>query len=194
MPNTYTIADYLVDRLSALGARHLFTVPGNYSAEFLISAEDSGKIKCICTTNEMEAGYAADAYARLAGIGVACVTYGVGSFSLLNAIAGSYVEQCPVVLLNGSANADKARQLLRDGVLFAHAIDTVRTDESFFRNITAATAVLTSADDAPAEIDRVIRTCITEKRPVYLEVRDRVWKLPVTPASGSAEAVVTAAA
>ena len=64
---------------------------------------------CIGTTNEMEAGYAADAQARLNGIGVACVTYGVGSFSALNAIAGAYVERCPVVLINGTANADKAQ-------------------------------------------------------------------------------------
>jgi indolepyruvate decarboxylase len=172
----YTVTDYIVDRLAALGVRHVFHVPGNYSAQFLIAAQESGKLTCIGTTNEMEAGYAADAYARLQGIGVACVTYGVGSFSLLNAIAGAYVERCPVVLINGSANADKATQLVNQGVLFAHAIDTIRTDESIFRHVTADTAVITSPEDAPAHIDRVLRACITHKQPVYLEVRDGVWK------------------
>ena len=133
---------------------------------------------CIGTTNEMEAGYAADAQARLNGIGVACVTYGVGFLSALNAIAGAYVERCPVVLINGTANADKAQQLVRQGVLFAHAIDLLRTDEAVFRHVTADAAVITAPDDAPAQIDRVLRTCITEKRPVYLEVQDGVWVLP----------------
>ena len=53
-------------RLAALGARHVFSVPGNYSAQFLITAQASGKLVCVGTTNEMEAGYAADAQARLA--------------------------------------------------------------------------------------------------------------------------------
>jgi indolepyruvate decarboxylase len=174
----YTVANYIVDRLIALGARHVFNVPGNYSAQFLITAQASGKLVCVGTTNEMEAGYAADAQARLNGIGVACVTYGVGSLSALNAIAGAYVERCPVVLINGTANADKAQQLVREGVLFAHAIDPLRTDESVFRHVTADAAVITAPEDAPAQIDRVLRACITEKRPVYLEVRDGVWALP----------------
>jgi len=188
----YTIADYIFDRLVALGARHLFTVPGNYCAEFLVTAErrsreaadDDGRLTCIGTTNEMEAGYAADAYARLRGLGVACVTYGVGSFSLLNAVAGAYVERCPVVVLNGTANARKARMLVQQGVLFAHAIDQIRTDESVFRPLTAATAVLTTADDAPAHVDRVLRACVSETRPVYLEVADGVWTLPCPRPSG----------
>ncbi len=174
----YTVANYIVDRLAALGARYIFNVPGNYSAQFLITAHASGKLVCVGTTNEMEAGYAADAQARLNGIGVACVTYGVGSFGVLNAIAGAYVERCPVVLINGMANVDKAQRLVRQGVLFAHAIDPLRTDEAVFRHVTADTAVITAPGDAPSQIDRVLRACITEKRPVYLEVQDGVWVLP----------------
>jgi indolepyruvate decarboxylase len=175
---TYSVANYIVDRLAALGARHVFNVPGNYNAQFLITAQASGKLVCVGTTNEMEAGYAADAQARLNGIGVACVIYGVGSFSALNAIAGAYVERCPVVLINGTANADNAQQLVRQGVIFAHAIDPLRTDEAVFRHVTADAAVITAPDDAPGQIDRVLRACITEKRPVYLEVQDGVWAMP----------------
>lgn len=175
---SYTVAKYLVHRLTRdLGAAHLFGVPGNYTAEFLMVAHGGG-LESIMTTNELEAGYAADAYARLRGVGVACTTYGVGSFSLYNAIAGSYVERCPVVLVNGSPQASKAEQLRRQGVLFAHAIDPLRTDELIFRPVTAATAVIEDPEEAPREIDRVLGACMTELRPVYLEVRDRVWLQP----------------
>jgi indolepyruvate decarboxylase len=181
-----TVKDYLVSRLDALGGRHLFTVPGNYNAEFLLAA--AKRLECIGTTNELEAGYAADAYARLTGrIGVCCITYGVGSFSLLNAFAGSHVEFCPVVLINGSAPRTKAVQLVEQGVLFAHAIDPVRTDERVFRQITdpermpgdrPLTAVVTDPFDAPAQIDGLLRACVTTRRPVYLEVRQDVWGQP----------------
>ena len=93
----------------------------------------------------------------------------VGSFSLYNAIAGSYVEYCPVVVLNGSANADKARQLVDQGVLFAHAIDTIRTDEAIFRPITCATTVITGTQDAVSEIDRVLLACVGKSGPC-------IWK------------------
>jgi indolepyruvate decarboxylase len=171
----YTVAEYIVARLKALGVRHLFQVPGNYISDFLQTAQASGAIQCINTTNELEAGYAADAYARLNGVGVACVTLGVGSFSAYNAIAGSFVEFCPVLLLNGSARKSKLDQMLSQGVLYAHAIDRERTDELVFRPITTATSVITSGENASAEVDRVLRTMLTTRRPVYLEVHDLVW-------------------
>ncbi len=172
---------------TALGAEHLFCIPGNYSAEFLLAAQKAG-IECIGTTNELEAGYAADAYSRYKGIGVCSVTYGVGSQSLYNAIAGAYVEFCPVVLVNGSPLLVKVENLVNRGILFAHAIDPLRTDRAIFEPVTVAAAEITSPDNAPAEIDRVLRASITLHRPVYLEVHQGIWSadcqppgLPLTP-------------
>jgi len=45
--------------------------------------------------------YAADAYARLRGLGVVVVTYSVGELSALNGVAGSYAERVPVVVITG---------------------------------------------------------------------------------------------
>lgn len=173
-----TVAEYLNARLAALGLKHLFCVAGNYTAEFLLSAQPTGKIERVTTRNEQEAGQAADAYARLNGIGCCCTTYGVGSLSAAEAIAGAYVEFCPVVLINGGPPTEKARQLVEQGVLFAHAIDLKRTDEALFSPITVAQAVLTSGRSAASEIDRVLKACLAHRRPVYLEVRQRIWNEP----------------
>ncbi|WP_296710333.1 thiamine pyrophosphate-binding protein [Rhodoblastus sp.] len=179
-----TIKQYLIDRLAELGGKHMFGVPGNYNAEFLLAAQRSGKLTWIGTSNEMEAGYAADAYARLTRrIGICCVTYGVGSLSALNAFAGSYVEVLPVVLINGSAPTTKVEQLISQGVLFAHAIDTMRTDEHVFRQITdpfrsqnfVLTAVISDPFEAPAQIDAVLGGCLATGRPVYIEVLQDLW-------------------
>jgi len=181
----YTIADYLADRLADLGVTDLFMIPGNYSAQFLLVAKK--RIECVLTTSEQEAGYAADAYARLKGLGIVCVTYGVGSLSTLNAIAGSKAESCPVVLINGTARAAKARQLVQQGVLFAHALDAEQTDEQTFRLYCAATAVVRDPARAPAQIDQALRACLTTRQPVYIEVRDLDWVAecprPSTPAA-----------
>ena len=47
--------------------------------------------------NELNAGYAADAYARIKGLGALITTFGVGELSAVNAIAGAYAELAPVV-------------------------------------------------------------------------------------------------
>ena len=44
---------------------------------------------------EQGAGYAADSYARLRGLGALVTTFGVGELSALNAIAGAYAESVP---------------------------------------------------------------------------------------------------
>lgn len=52
--------------------------------------------------NELNAGYAADGYCRATGrLGICVVTYMVGSLSAINAIAGAYSEDLPVLLITG---------------------------------------------------------------------------------------------
>lgn len=169
-----TVAEYLSRRLKQLGADTLFSIPGNYTAEFLLAADREG-IECVGTTNELEAGYAADAYSRYRGIGVCSATYGVGSHSLFNAISGAYVEFCPVVLVNGSPPPVKFENLRNRGILFAHAIDPVRTDAKIFAEVTVGSTVIDDPFDAPAEIDRVLVECIRQSRPVYIEVLQGIW-------------------
>ena len=51
--------------------------------------------------NELVAGYAADGYARINGIGALITTFGPGELSALNAIGGSYAEKLPVIHIVG---------------------------------------------------------------------------------------------
>jgi indolepyruvate decarboxylase len=169
-----TVSEYLSRRLKQLGADTLFSIPGNYTAEFLLAANREG-ITCVGTTNELEAGYAADAFSRYRGIGVCSATYGVGSHSLFNAISGAYVEFCPVVLVNGSPPPIKFENLKSRGILFAHAIDPIRTDATIFAEVTVASTVIADPFDAPAEIDRVLTECVRQSRPVYIEVLQGIW-------------------
>ena len=97
---TTTVKEYLIARLAEFGAAHLFAVQGDYSGPFLsaVDKDPAKRITRVGVTNEWVAGYAADAYARLRGTGAVCLTYGVGTFGVLNALAGSYVEELPVAL------------------------------------------------------------------------------------------------
>src|SRR3954452_13823148 len=101
MKRILTIGSAVIDRLHQLGVRHIFGVPGDYVLS-LYKLIEASPIQHIGTTREDSAGFAADAYARINGIGAVCVTYCVGGLNTVNAIACAYAERSPVVLLTGS--------------------------------------------------------------------------------------------
>src|ERR1700678_3955803 len=84
-----TIGQYLVERLRALGGEHVFGIPGDYILQ-LYKLMEEGPIRLVGVTREDTAGFAADAYARIHGLGCICVTYCVGGLSNCNSTAGAY--------------------------------------------------------------------------------------------------------
>ena len=114
-----------------------------------------------------------------------CVTYSVGSFSLLNAIAGSYVERVPVVVINGAPSVAKRLQYNETGLLWHHLINGHNTDLNIYRNVTVAAERISNPTLAPGQIDSALRTCLTERRPVYLETTEDVYDLPCAQPKGT---------
>ncbi len=104
-----SIGDYLIRRLQDFGVRDVFGIPGDYVLTFYAMLEKS-PLRLVGCTREDCAGFAADAYARLNGIGAVCVTYCVGGLSLCNSIAGAYAEKSPVVVISGVAGRPRAFQ------------------------------------------------------------------------------------
>ena len=96
-----SIGQYLISRLQHYGLKHVFGVPGDYILTFYGQLEKS-PIEVVGCTREDCAGFAADAYARINGLGAVCVTYCVGGLSVCNSIAGAYAEKSPVVMITGS--------------------------------------------------------------------------------------------
>lgn len=165
------LAPYLFRRLSDLGAGHAFGIPGDIALP-LFDALGESPIRLILTTHEPSAGFAADAYARLKGIGLAVVTYGAGALNMVNAISQAYAEKSPVVVVSGASNMS-ARQ---PGLLTHHKVKTFDTQRRIYEEVTVAHAVLDDPVNAPREITRVLEAVMNEKRPGYFEIpRDRVW-------------------
>ncbi|MCC9020646.1 alpha-keto acid decarboxylase family protein [Flavobacterium lipolyticum] len=182
-----SVAKYLQIRLEELGLTHLFGIAGNYTAPFLntILEDKKAKIKIVNDTNEINAGHCTDAYARQNGFAAVAVTYGVGAFTLLNSVAGSYVEHCPVLVINGApTNKDQQRSLVQ-GMLASHMTGDMYSNINVFRNVTVAAEQITGSSDAPYKIDAVLNACLLYGRPVYLEVFEDAWRMecnaPVTP-------------
>ncbi|MFN4259492.1 MAG: alpha-keto acid decarboxylase family protein [Gemmataceae bacterium] len=172
-----TIGEYLIERFQKLGVGHVFGIPGDYVLTFFKMIEDSG-MQLVGTTNELCAGYAADAYARLEGLGVVCVTYGPGALSMTNAAACAWAERSPLVILSG---APGLREQKRHRLLH-HTIGEPTTQAEVFAPLTVARCALDDPLTAFREIDLALSACLRHKRPVYLELpRDRVRQAPLYP-------------
>jgi indolepyruvate decarboxylase len=181
----FTVSDYLAQRLRELGVDHMFTVPGDYVTPFLDRVLAKKSLDVIPTPNEQIAGYAADGYARVRGIGAFAVTYGVGSFSALNAVAGSYVEHLPVVIVNGSPSVKNREQARLQGVLFHHSTGAFGADRDVYANVTTEARIVYDGDQAPAVIDAALVAAISRSRPVYIEVLKDVWDAPCARPAGT---------
>jgi indolepyruvate decarboxylase len=162
------VAGYLFTRLAEAGVISVFGVPGDYNLGLLDAIADRPSLAWVGMATEQGAGYAADSYARLRGLGALVTTFGVGELSALNAIAGAYAESAPVVHIVGTP-AVAARGT---GTTLHHNLPG--TDYGHFARmaaeVTAAQADLRSGASPGDEIDRVLRVAQRTCRPVYLAI------------------------
>jgi len=167
-----SVGEYLINQLYSLNIKHIFGIPGDYILGFYDQLAKS-KIKTITTCDEQGAGFAADAYARINGIGAVCVTYCVGGLKLLNTTAESYAEKSPVVVISGSPGLGERKRTS----LLHHKIKDYDTQINIFKNVTVDATVLDDINTIPLEIERVLSSAIIHKLPVYIEIpRDMVFK------------------
>lgn len=161
------VADYLIQELNKLGIEDFFGLPGDYNFNILYAIEDNPNTNWVGCTNELNAGYAADGYARVKGYGAVVTTFGVGELSTVNAIAGSYAENIPVIKIAGSP----ATKFIKKNALIHH--NFLDTDyyafEKVFSHVTETTAFL-DENNAKEEIDRILSVFVNKKKPVYVSI------------------------
>lgn len=177
---TITVGQYLLNRLHHLGVKHIFGIPGDYILRFDQLIEQH-PIEFINATRENTAGYMADAYARLNGLGVACITYGVG-INIVNSISQAFVEGSPVVLISGAASTEDFShcQQLHHLINTSSRNNLDSTQLEILKQITATQTVLDNPRHAAGEIDRVLDTCLRLQKPVYIELPKNFVDAPIS--------------
>ncbi|MCK8778782.1 thiamine pyrophosphate-binding protein [Rhizobium sp. NTR19] len=171
-----TIGQFLLKRLTEIGIEHMFGVPGDYNLQFLEQVKACDGLQFVGNCNELNAAYAADGYARLKGAGALLTTYGVGELSAICGVAGAAAEHVPVVCITGAPPLHAMEQRLP----LHHTLADGNYDDMMicFRQFTAAQTRITFAN-AVGEIDRVLTTCLREKKPVYIQLPSDVSYLTV---------------
>ncbi len=171
-----TVGDRLIEAIRSSGCDRVFGVPGDFTL-LLNHMLDQHPGFFVGAADEQGAGFAADAYARLRGIGVVMVTWGVGGLKLVNSTAQAWAESVPVVVISGAPGLAE-----REGnPLLHHKVKDFDTQMQVMRGVTEYAAYVHDAEAAPQQIAEAFAVAMRTSRPVYLEIPRDVVGLPCGP-------------
>jgi len=169
-----SVSDYLIKRIQSYGVDHIFGVPGDYILGFFSKMVHSHGLEVINTCDEQSAAFAADAYARIRGLGVVCITFSVGGLKVVNAVAQAFSEKSPLVVISGAPGINERGN---SRFLPHHKVQNFDTQQKIFEHLTIDSALIQDRFSAAADIDRVISSAVSCKLPVYLELPRDVGEL-----------------
>ncbi|OWM67107.1 pyruvate decarboxylase 1-like [Punica granatum] len=171
-----TLGHHLARRLVEIGVEDVFAVPGDFNLTLLDHLIAEPGLRLVGCCNELNAGYAADGYARARGVGACAVTFTVGGLSLLNAIAGAYSENLPLICIVGGPNSNDfgTNRILHHTIGLPDFSQELRC----FQTVTCYQAVVNNLEDAHEQIDTAISTALKESKPVYISISCNLAAIP----------------
>lgn len=180
------LTESLLLALKAHGARQIFGIPGDFALPYFRIIEESQILPLYTMSHEPGVGFAADASARInCGLGVAAVTYGAGALNMINSVAAAFAEKSPLVVLSGGPGKGESRS----GLLLHHQAKTLDSQFQIFKEITCDQVRLDDAERAPADIARVLASCLRKSEPVYIEIPRDMVAVPCAPVVAEAALV-----
>ena len=162
---TVTVIQHVLNRLKAIGVADVFGVPGDYAFPVNDAICNDPDMRWIGCSNELNAAYAADGYARIKGVAALCTTYGVGELSALNGIAGAYAEHLPIFHLIGAPN----NSVQQSRAVMHHTLGNGEYD--LFRRMSEPVVcahVVMTPQNVAYETERLIFEALYHRRPVYM--------------------------
>ncbi|MGE0681371.1 MAG: alpha-keto acid decarboxylase family protein [Candidatus Binatia bacterium] len=167
MKTRMQLGDYLVAYLRKIGVTHLFGIPGDLVIHLFMKFGKPRDMEICTFSHEPGAGFAVDGYARATGKpGVLCVTYGAGGHNVVNAVAGSFAERVPILVISGGPGEEK-RKL---GVLIHHQAKEIESQFHIFQEITCAAKIIDDPRTAATAIDEIVRAIWLNQQPGYIEI------------------------
>lgn len=173
-----SVIDYIVQRLADEGITDCFGVPGDYAFPVCDAVDRNPNIRWVGCSNELNASYAADGYARVQGAAMLSTTYAVGELSAINGVMGAKAEHSLVYHVVGMPSYQNQRlrktmhHTFGDGV-FGNFIDISAQ--------AACCHAVINPDNCMIEMERVIAEARRNNQPAYIVVPSDYAQAPVTP-------------
>ena len=167
---TQPLGNYLFSTLRDLGVEHCFGIPGDYVLTLFKALEQTPGIQAVVGTHEPCSAFSADAYARIKGLGVLLLTYGVGGFNVMNGVACAYAESSPLLVISGGPPSPNQNGHNPFAPQAHHVVKLGTSQKEAFEQITDLTLRIDDLKTAAERIIQAIEHTLRVKRPVYLEI------------------------
>ena len=171
-------SDLFVQCLDAEGVEYIFGVPGEENADFMISLEQSDRIRFVLTRHEQGAAFMAEVYGRLTGHTAGCLgTLGPGATNLITGVADSNMDRAPMLVLTGQGSTAR---LHKESHQIMDVVD-------MFEPVTKWATTVYNARTIPEIVRKAVRIARTEKPgAVHIELPEDIAKhevdaKPMTP-------------
>ncbi len=179
-----TVIQYVLSRLKDLGVTEAFGVPGDFVYPVCDAICDDPDIQWIECANELNAGYAADGYARTKGVGVVVSTYGAGELCVFGALGGAHAENSKVVHLTGMPGLNEQAGNYRTHHMIADQQPNYGLFIDMVKPLTAGGdgAVMITPENCVYETERLIAAMQYHSKPInFCFPRDMIDKSPIMP-------------
>ena len=165
-------SDLLVRCLEEEGIEYIFGVPGEENADFMMSLEQSKKIRFILTRHEQGAAFMAEIYGRLTGNPAGALgTLGPGATNLITGVADSNMDRAPMLVLTGQGSTDRLHKE-------SHQIMDV---VGMFKPVTKWSTSIVNPNTIPEIVRKAVRLARTEKPgAVHIELPEDVAGMDTT--------------
>ncbi len=165
---TRKASDLFVACLEEEGIEYIFGVPGEENADFMLSLEDSRKIKFILTRHEQGAAFMAEVYGRLTGNPAGCLgTLGPGASNLITGVADANMDRAPMLVLTGQGSTKRLHKESHQ------VMDVV----GMFEPVTKWAISIRNADTIPEIVRKAVRLARMEKPgAVHIELPEDLAK------------------
>ena len=147
-------SDLFVKCLEVEGIEYIFGVPGEENADFMMSLEQSEKIRFVLCRHEQGAAFMAEIHGRLTGEPAGCLgTLGPGATNLITGVADSNMDRAPMLVLTGQGSSDRLHKESHQVMDVVH----------MFEPVTKWAHQIIRADNIPEVIRKAMRLARTEK-------------------------------
>lgn len=146
-------SDLLVKCLEVEGVNYIFGLPGEETADLMISLLNSSA-KFILTRHEQSAAFMADVYGRLTGrVGVCLATLGPGATNLTTGIASANMDRSRVLAITGQIDSNMLHKESHQNM------DVI----TMFKPITKWNQSIRNGDNIPEIVRRAFKIAMEEK-------------------------------
>ncbi len=171
-----SVADYAVQRLAALGIKHVFGVPGDFAFPINIAVEECNGLTWVNCSNELNAAYSADGYARITGAAILNTTYNVGEAAALAGVMGCKAERVPIFHLVGAPST----RMTRTGRHMHHSYgDGDLVQFRGYSDVSVCASAYLTPQNAISELERVIFEALSQRMPAYIQIATDHATMPV---------------